>query len=390
MIPGATDLPPTDALRRAGTPSLPRRALLRGAAAAGIAMTLGCSPREPLRVGFLGGTSGRYADLGVGARRGAELAVEEVNAGGGVDGRRLELISRDDEQDGARAVQLLEELAGLGVVFVVGPTTSGVARAIAPAATRRGLPLISPTAGTHELSGLADAFFRVLPDTRASALRQAEGLIARGHRRLVALADTRNAPFTRPWAQIVGERFTAAGGALVATIEFEAAPGLAFAEVAQRAVAARGDVVLIVASATDSSVLAQQIRRLDTAMPIAMSAWAGTEELPVQGGRAVEGVQVPQFFDRASTAPRYLEFVRRFREQFAAPPGYAAANGHDALTLGVTALRRGGREGVLAALREVRSHAGLQREITFDGFGDCASPVYLTEIRDGRYVQVSQ
>lgn len=365
-----------------------RRTLVLGGLVSGLAAA--CSPREPVKIGFIGGTSGRYSDLGVGGRRGAELAVEDLNRAGGLSGREVSLIARDDEQNDSIAIQRLQELIDLGVSFVVGPMTSSVAKALVPIANQRRVPLIAPSAGTHELSGVADYFFRVLPDTRVSARRQAEGLVARGHRRLVTVADMKNRAFSKAWADVVAEHFSAGGGQRVGTVEFEAIPGLAFTEVARQAVAARGDVIMIAASATDSSVLAQQIRRLDDKVAFALSAWAGTEQLPMQAGRALDGAQVPQFFDRNSQASSYLDFVRRFTERFGESPGYQATNAYDCTTLGVSALRQGTSGELISALRAISRHPGLQREIILDANGDCASPVFLTELRDGRYVMVER
>ena len=61
-----------------------------------LGLVSGCGPREPVRVGFLGGLSGRVADLGEAGRNGAQIAVEEVNRAGGIDGRQIQLIVRDD------------------------------------------------------------------------------------------------------------------------------------------------------------------------------------------------------------------------------------------------------------------------------------------------------
>jgi len=71
----------------------------------------GCGPREPVRVGFLGGLSGRVADLGEAGRNGAQIAVEEVNRAGGIDGRRVELIVRDDAQNPEKAISTSSGMA---------------------------------------------------------------------------------------------------------------------------------------------------------------------------------------------------------------------------------------------------------------------------------------
>ena len=62
-----------------------------------------CSPKEPVKIGFLGGVSGRVADLGIAGRNGALLAVEMRNKAGGLNGRTVELLVEDDQQDAEQA-----------------------------------------------------------------------------------------------------------------------------------------------------------------------------------------------------------------------------------------------------------------------------------------------
>ncbi|MBC7940044.1 MAG: ABC transporter substrate-binding protein, partial [Chitinophagaceae bacterium] len=313
-----------------------RRPLLIAAAAV-LLLGPGCSARHPLRIGFLGGLSGRVSDLGIGGRNGAQIAVDDVNAAGGLDGRAMELVARDDEQNRELARQRLAELFGLGVAFVVGPMTSTVAAEVLPLTNERRIPLISPLAGANDFRGKDDAFFRVVSDTANSARQQATELLKRGLRSVVTVADTKNAVFTRNWSSFANERFVAGGGTALPTMEFAAAPGLKFLELAQRIADTGADGVIIAASAADSAVLVQQLRRLRAGMFIALSVWAGTEELPALGGRALDGVLVTQFFDRFSAAPRWLDFVARYRARFGDTPGYAALNGYDALQMGAAA-----------------------------------------------------
>jgi branched-chain amino acid transport system substrate-binding protein len=359
------------------------------AAGAALLAATGCGRQTPWRIGYLGGLSGRISDLGIGARNGSQLAVDDLNAAGGVAGRPLELVARDDEQNAAVARERLAELHDLGVVLVIGPVTSTMGAAVLPLVNERRIPMISPLAGANELSGQDDAFFRVVSDTAASARQQAGALLGRGLRSVVTVADLRNAVFSRNWTESASAQFVAGGGVVSRSLEFEAAPGLHFLELAQRVAGSGADAAVIVASAADSAVLVQQVRRLRPQMFIALSAWAGTEEFPSLGGPAFDGLLVTQFFDRFNATPRWLDFVARYRSRFGDVPGYAAMNGYDALQMGAAAMRAAGSEGLLASLRQIRELDGLQRSLRFDGFGDCLAPTYLTEIRDGRYVAVA-
>lgn len=370
--------------------SNPRRHIL-SSAGVGVALALlsGCRAREPIRVGFLGDLSGRVADLGIGGRNGTQMAVDDANAAGGIGGRRLELLVSDAEQNPAVARSRLEEFYAAGVQIVVGPMTSAIAVAVAPLATERGVPLVSPTSTTHELSGRDDAFFRVVPDAPTGARLQAEVLYHAGTRRLASVLDTRNEAFSASWSAAAVSRLAQLGGQIAIEMRIESVPGLAYAQTAAAVMATRPDTVLLVTNAADAAVFAQHLRRLAPALAIAVSPWAGTEQLIEMGGRGVENALVPQYFDRESRAERYLQFVVAHRKRFGEGPGYPAVNAYDASTLALRALReRSSGQSALAVLRAIRSHEGLQRRFELDAFGDSRAPMFLTRVREGHFVPV--
>lgn len=332
--------------------------------------------------------SGRVADLGIGGRNGAQLAVDDLNAAGGIDGRLIELMIRDDEQDNDKARTRLGELIQAGVLWVVGPMTSSIAVTLAPLAAERGVPLISPTATTHELSGKVDAFFRVVPDAPAGARQQADALIARGQRRLVTVADVNNRAFSESWTRACSARFKEQGGEPAAAIEFKSAPGLSYVDLARQIIAGQPDVVVLAASASDTSMLCQQMRRQDVKVAFAASPWAGTEQFPQMGGRTIDGAMVAQYFDRDSSAPVYRKFVERYQQRFGDAAGFPSVTGYDAVLLGVEAMRQRADATMLASLQRPRTFAGLQRSIVIDANGDSRTPMFMTEVRDGRYVSI--
>jgi branched-chain amino acid transport system substrate-binding protein len=117
-----------------------------------------CKPPEPIRIGFLGGTSGRVADLGIAGRDGAQLSVEICNQSGGISGRKLQLIIQNDEQTPEIAERGVRELIAEGVLAIIGPMTSAMGVAVVPIVNDAQILIISPTATTEELSGRNDFF----------------------------------------------------------------------------------------------------------------------------------------------------------------------------------------------------------------------------------------
>jgi branched-chain amino acid transport system substrate-binding protein len=123
--------------------SLTRRQALATAGAA-LASTLAkpaIAAKEPILIGYLPALTGPSSSTGIGINRGVELAVKEINAAGGIDGRQIELIVRDTQSDPTKAVNGAAELAhGQKVSVVFGPLNSGESLAVVPLLARSNVP----------------------------------------------------------------------------------------------------------------------------------------------------------------------------------------------------------------------------------------------------------
>ncbi len=209
----------------------------------------GCKADDPILIGFLAGTSGRVADLGISGRDAAQLAIEQCNQSGGVSGRKVRLIIKDDQQKPEVARQATRELISEGVVAVIGPMTSDMAMAVTPIANDAKILLLSPTATTDFLSDKNDFFSRVVSTTRNYASRGARFLFKSGRMHRVAAAyDLNNRFFSENWAENFKNTFIELGGRIVASVGFDALGDRTFFETAKELLAAQPDGVLIIAA----------------------------------------------------------------------------------------------------------------------------------------------
>src|SRR6266571_1442418 len=125
-----------------------RRQVLASAGAAALASGLAkpaIAAKEPILIGYLPALTGPSSSTGVGINRGIQLAVQEINAAGGIDGRQLELITRDTQSDPTKAVNGAAELTrGQKVSAVFGPVNSGESLAVVPLLARTNTPQVHP------------------------------------------------------------------------------------------------------------------------------------------------------------------------------------------------------------------------------------------------------
>jgi len=128
--------------------SITRRQALASAGAAAIAAGIAkpaIAAKEPIPIGYLPALTGPSSSTGIGINRGIQLAVQEINAAGGIDGRRLELITRDTQSDPTKAVNAAAELTrGVKVSVVFGPVNSGESLAVVPLLARTKTPQVHP------------------------------------------------------------------------------------------------------------------------------------------------------------------------------------------------------------------------------------------------------
>lgn len=347
-----------------------------------------CGQPENFRIGYIGGLSGRYQDLGTAGRDGALLAVELRNAAGGIDGRRVELIARDDEQDASRARRALDDLVAAKVAGVVGPVTSSMAMALVPRLQQTGTLMVGVHTTTTDLTGRDDLFFRVIDDTARYASE-----VARFHhgprrvRQVAIVYDLANVDYSGNWVADYTRTFSALGGSVVRTINFDSHYERKYDQMAASLLEVQPDMVVIVANAVDTAELAGKIRAQNAHVQLAGCGWANTERLLENGGRLIDGLLLEEYVDLDDFSDTYQSFREAFLARFKREPSYGAAMAFEAANVIMDGLAHDPDPANLKqSLLELRSFRGVQGKITFDDFGDVQRQVFFAEVREGRFV----
>lgn len=141
----------------------------------------GCSGGESssvdentLLIGAIGPLTGGASDYGITATNGLKLAVEEINAAGGVLGKQVAVSYQDDENDTTKSVNAYNKLVGDGVVALWGPVTSKPSISVGTKAAKDGLPMMTPTGTAQAITETGDNVFRTcfLDNTQAVAMAE--------------------------------------------------------------------------------------------------------------------------------------------------------------------------------------------------------------------------
>ena len=128
-----------------------------------LSMILGACEKEPVKIGFSANLTGTGSELATAALYGVTMAKDEINKAGGIEGRHIELIIRDDNNDADSALQADLELAEEGAVVIIGHMVSSLGRLSVPHTNEVQMPMISPTMSSTVFSEQAAYFFTFIP-----------------------------------------------------------------------------------------------------------------------------------------------------------------------------------------------------------------------------------
>jgi branched-chain amino acid transport system substrate-binding protein len=354
---------------------LPTRASLILLAAAVTACSGG---NRPLYIGAAGPWTesfGRMNQLGI------QLAIEEINARGGVRGRPLRVIERDDEGVGSTAAAIASEfVANRAIVGVVGHVTSGAMMAAARIYDQ-GLPAIATTASSPDLSGISDWAFRVISSDSANGLTMAQFAETRGYARAAILYE--NNSYGRGLADAFERRFT---GTIVSKDPIPS-DGRTSVEPWLSWLATRApDLVFVAGTDASGRAVLQEARRqgLRTAF-MGGDGWTPLANDTI----AAEGAWVGAPFSAEDPRSEAQRFVRAFVDRHGETPDGNAALAYDATMVLAAAIEQAGasRSRVrdwLANLQTGDPHGGVTGPIAFNIGGDVIGRgVVMTRIRKG-------
>jgi len=350
----------------------------------------GCSDPEPIRIGFLGGLTTRAAGLSTSGRDGFQLAIEEINASGGINNRQVEGLVQDTRGHKETTLQAIHTLVESKVSAIIGPMTSQAAVAVVPEANLAKIPMISPTASTNQLNGIDDYFFRVYYTNAQAAKLLAELLSTQADiHRIAAIYDLGNKAYTEDWINHFQGVMEQNKRAEVVRIPFEMRSDTLFQELATRAVETNPQGVLILANAIDTAMLCQQLTKMSIDLPRYATGWSYSDDLIQFGGKSVEGLSIIQSADFTDPSPDVQGFVEAYRKRFRSEPNFPALHAYDATRM-ILSLFEKTTDPI--ALREellkLEHFAGLQSDLAVDRYGDLKHPrLYLAQIVNGQFVK---
>jgi branched-chain amino acid transport system substrate-binding protein len=297
---------------------------------------------DPIKIGVAGPFTGGSASMGVSMRDGVKLAVSEINAAGGVMGRPIELVERDDEAKNELGVQIAQELINKeNVVATVGYINTGVALASQRFYQEAEIPVFNNVATgsvvTKQFAGAdfkANYIFRnAANDTIQSAMIAEEAVKRQGFKKPAILADATN------YGQLGKTDLTNALQKMnitpVATEKFNVGDTDMTAQLL-RAKEAGADVILTYAIGPELAQIANGMAKLGWKVPMIGSWTLSMASFIDTAGPNGDGAMMPQTFIQQPTTPKRKAFIEAYKKAYNVdrmPSPVSAAQGYDSIYL---------------------------------------------------------
>jgi branched-chain amino acid transport system substrate-binding protein len=362
--------------------------VLVAAALCAMSLVLSCKAKESdtVSIGAVFPLSGAVAFYGTESRDGALLAIEQLNAAGGLLGKKIALLSEDDEGNAEKSVNAFTKLTTRDKVSIIlGSSTSGATQAMTALAQRNKVVLISPSATNIDVTKAGDFIFRACfidPFQGVVGADFAYGTL--GSRRAAILYDA-GADYNTGLAESFRNQFRAAGGQVVADEAYQSGD-VDFNAQITRIRAANPDVVYLPNYYNDVSLQAKQLR--DQGITCALVGGDGWDSLIDHAGDEVLNGFWSSGFASDTTDPKGAAFVRAFQARFNRPASQFAALGYDAMMIVIDGIRAAGSFDSTAVKDAMANINGpyVTGNIRFDSDRNPIKGAAILEIvrRDGR------
>ena len=358
-------------------------------------LTCGCNPpgnpaaSSEILIGQYGSLSGPEATFGESTDNGIKLAVDELNAAGGIGGKKVRLITYDDKGDAREAGTAVTRLVTKDrVSAVIGEVASGLSLAGAPVCQENGVVMVSPSSTNPKVTKVGDKIFRVCfidpfqGSVCAKFAREHEGLKASK----AAILTDQSSPYSVGLQDEFEKAFTAAGGTIVTKQTYQAGDQ----DYSAQLTAIRGaepEVLFVPGYYTDVGNIALQARKLELKMPLLGGDGWDSVKLGEIAGSAIDGSFYSNHYSQEDPNPKVQEFIKKYKAKYNEVPDAMAILGYDAMRVTADAIQRAGKadpKAIRDALAATKDFPGASGKITMDANRNARKPIVVLRINGGK------
>lgn len=364
--------------------------LLLGACGAGLSALTGCGggSGDSIPVGEFASLTGKEATFGISSHEGTELAVEEINAAGGVLGKKLKLITEDDQSKPGEPANVVNKLISKdGVVAVLGEVASSRSMEAGPICQDAKIPMISPASTNPKVTETGDYIFRVcFTDILQGKVLSNFAQNTLKAKKVAIFTDVKS-DYSKGLAKYFKEAFLASGGQVVAELDYNGGDK-DFKSPLTAIKSAAPDAIIVPGYYTDVALICIQAKQLGLNLPFfGGDGWESDVLLKI-GGEAMNGNYFSTHSSVDSPDPAVKTFVESYKKRYNKTPDAMAMLGYDSAKLLADAIKRAGStEGpkIREQLAATKDFAGVTGKITIDEKRDATKAMVILKIENGAF-----
>lgn len=348
---------------------------------------------EPILVGHFGSLTGSEATFGKSTSAGIRLAIAEVNAAGGIGGRKVELKEYDDKGEAREVgVVVTRMITNDHVVAVLGEVASSLSLAAAPVAQQKQVPMISPSSTNPKVTLVGDYIFRTCFIDPFQGMVGAKFAFEEKKAKRAAILVEQSSAYSVGLGEEFKKAFEKFGGTVTTTQSYNKGDQ----DFTTRLSAIRAtspDVIYVPGYYTDIANIAVQARKLGIDQPLMGGDGWDSEELVKNAGKSVEGCFFSNHSAPDDPSPQIQGFIKKFEDENGATPDSLAACGYDAAKLLFAALEKDPSATgpkLRDAIAATKDFAGVTGTINFNANRDAVKPAVILTIKDGKQTFVTR
>jgi branched-chain amino acid transport system substrate-binding protein len=344
--------------------------------------------QDEIVIGEYASLTGGSASFGQSSHKGTALAIDEINAAGGVLGKKLKLITEDDQSQAGQPATIARKLISQDkAVAILGEVASSKSLEAAPICQQNKIPMISPASTNPKVTEVGDYIFRVCFIDPFQGTVMSKFAQSKGWKNVAVLTDVKQ-DYSVGLAEFFIKDFKESGGQIVkeqkySTGDKDFKPQLTSIK------AAKPDAIFVPGYYAEVSLIAKQARLLGIKAPLlGGDGWVGDSLLKV-AGNALDGSFFSCHFSSADKSPVVQGFVEKFKAKHnGETPDDMAALGYDSAMILADAIKRAGSiepEKLRDAIATTKEHQGITGKITLDEHRNANKPAVILTIGNGGF-----
>lgn len=364
---------------------------LLGAAALGLA---GCqkTSTDEIAVGEFASLTGKEATFGISSHEGTVLAVEEINAGGGVLGKKFKLLTEDNQSKAGESANAVNKLVAKdGVVAVLGEVASSRSLEAAPICQSNKIPLISPSSTNPKVTETGDFIFRVcfIDPFQGTVMANFAKKTLKAQK--VAVFTDVKSDYSKGLAKFFKEAYTKAGGQIASELDYNGGDK-DFKGQLTAIKSSAPDGIFVPGYYTDAALICIQAKEVGLNVPIFGGDGWESEKLTEIGQDAVEGTYFSTHYTPDAGGDKGKIFVEAYKKRYNGKlPDAMAALGYDSAMILADAIKRAGStEGqkIRDALAATKDYDAVTGKITINAQRDADKSAVILQVKGGKFSYV--